>query len=204
MTNYSLDDKRLDIKKLAHEVLENEQLFNELLAGVKSKDNTIRSNSFKTLLLISEEEPEFLYPKWDYFQEMLKSPNSYHKYVAIYILANLTSVDEKNKFNNIFHEYYGILGGEKVMTASHVALNSPTIIKNKPELESKIIENLLNIDTIHKGKQKELVKAYVIEALRKIYPDAHDKDKIQEFVESQLESSSPKTRDLASCFLDIC
>ncbi len=29
--------KRLDIKKLAHEVLENEQLFNELLSGVKSK-----------------------------------------------------------------------------------------------------------------------------------------------------------------------
>lgn len=204
MTDYSLDDKRLDIKRLAHEVLENEHLLNELLAGIKSKENTLRSNSFKTLLLISEEEPEFLYPKWDYFQEMLMSPNSYHKYVSIYILANLTSVDEENKFNNIFHDYYGILGGEKVMTASHVALNSPTIIKNKPELESKIIETLLNIDTIHKGKQNELVKAYVIEALRKIYPDALDKDKIQEFVESQLESSSPKTRDLASCFLDRC
>ncbi len=65
----------------------------------------------------------------------------------------------------------------KVMTASHVALNSPNIIKNKPELESKIIETFLNIDTIHKGKQKELVKAYIIEALIKIYPDAHDKDK---------------------------
>ena len=204
MTDYSLDDKWRDIKKVAHKVLENQQLFNELLSGVKSKDDTIRSNSFKTLLLISEEEPEFLYPKWDYFQEMLKSPNSYHKYVAIYILANLTSVDEENRFNDIFHDYYGIFGGEKVMTASHVALNSPNIIKNKPELESKIIETFLNIDTIHKGKQKELVKAYIIEALIKIYPDAHDKDKIQEFVESQLESSSPKTRDLASCFLDIC
>lgn len=78
MTDYSLDDKRLDIKKLAHEVLENEQLFNELLSGVKSKDDTIRSNSFKTLLLISEEEPEFLYPKWDYFQEMLKKIGRAH------------------------------------------------------------------------------------------------------------------------------
>ena len=90
------------------------------------------------------------------------------------------------------------------MNASHVALNSPTIIKNKPELQSKIIGLLLDIENIHQGKQKELVKAYVIEALMKIYPDAQDKDKIREFVKSQLESSSPKTRDMASCFLDRC
>ena len=90
------------------------------------------------------------------------------------------------------------------MNASHVVVNSPNIIKNKPELELKIVEKLLNIDTIHQGKQKELVKAYAIEALRKIYPDAENKEKIMEFVKAQLESSSPKTRDIAVCFLDRC
>lgn len=204
MSDYKLDDKTLDVNKLAQDALSDENLLKELLSGVKSKDNTIRSNSFRVLQLISEEEPAFLYPEWDYFQEMLISANNYHKYIAIYILANLTSSDEENKFDDIYDDYFGILGGEKVMTASHVAVNSPTIIKNKPELESKIVETLLDIDTIHQGKQKELVKAYVIEALRKIYPDAEDKDRIREFVKSQLESSSPKTRDLASCFLDRC
>ena len=53
----------------------------------------------------------------------------------------------------------------KVMTASR-SIEFTNIIKNKPELESKIIETFLNIDTIHKGKQKELVKAYIIEALQ--------------------------------------
>jgi hypothetical protein len=204
MSDYKLDDKTLDVNKLAQDALSDENLLKELLSGVKSKDNSIRSNSFRVLQLISEEEPSFLYSEWDYFQEMLISANNYHKYIAIYILANLTSADEENKFDDIYDDYYGILGGEKVMTASHVAVNSPTIIKNKPELESKIVETLLDIDTIHQGKQKELVKAYVIEALRKIYPDAEDKDRIREFVKSQLESSSPKTRDLASCFLDRC
>ena len=204
MAVYNLDDKMLDINKLAQDALSDDNLFKELLWGVKSKNNNIRSNSFRILQVVSEEKPEFLYPQWDYFQEMLFSKNNYYKYIAIYILANLTRADNENKFNTIFDEYYGILGGDKVMNASHVAANSPTIIKNKPELQSKIIEKLINIDTIHQGKQKELVKAYAIEALRKIYPDAANKEEIKEFVKTQLASSSPKTRDMASCFLDRC
>jgi hypothetical protein len=204
MKNHDLADKLVDVDQLARDALIDEELFAKLLREIKSKDNTIRSNSYRTLLIISEEEPEFLYPHWNYFADMLKSPNNYHKFIAIYILANLTRVDDDNKFLEIFDDYYGILGGDKVMNASHVAANSPTIIKNKPELQERIIEKLLNIENIHQGKQKELVKAYAIEALRKIYPDAPDKEKIMEFVKDQLESSSPKTRDMASCFLDRC
>jgi hypothetical protein len=204
MAEYNLDNQMLDINKLAQDALSDENLFKELLCGVKFKDNTIRSNSFRTLQVISEEKPEFLYPLWDYFQEMLLSNKNYYKYIAIYILANLTRVDDKNKFNTIFDEYYGILGGDKVMNASHVAANSPIIIKNKPELQLKIIEKLINIDTIHQGKHKELVKAYAIESLRKIYPDADNKEEIVEFVKAQLNSPSPKTKDMAVCFLDMC
>lgn len=204
MSKYNLEDKMLDVEGLARDSTSDCELFNELLSGVKSKDKTIRSNSFQALLTISSDDPEFLYPHWNYFQEMLLSPNNYHKYIASYILANLTRADREDKFLDIFHDYFNILADDKVMTASHIAINSPTIIKNKPELESRIVDILLNIENIHQGKQKELLKAYVIEALRKIYPDAENKEKIKEFVESQLGSSSSKTRDLASCFLDRC
>lgn len=175
MSKYDLNSKNVDTEKLSHDALSDEELFRELMSGIKSKDNTTRSNSFQTLLLISEQKPEFLYPKWNYFQDMLESSNNYHKYIAIYILANLTQADDEEKFESIFDEYYGILAGSKVMNASHVALNSPIIYKNKPKLRSRIIDQLLNIDTLHQGRQKELVKAYAIEALRKIYPDADDK-----------------------------
>lgn len=204
MSKYDLNLKNVDTERLSHEALSDNELFRELMSGVKSKDNTIRSNSFRTLLLISEENPEFLYPHWDYFQDMLESSNNYHKYIAIYILANLTRADDVEKFEEIFDDYYGILAGSKVMNASHVAVNSPIIFKNKPKLRTRILYQLLNIDTLHQGRQKELVKAYAIEALRKIYPDADDKERIVEFVQAQLESSSPKTRDMASCFLDRC
>jgi hypothetical protein len=204
VSKYDLDKKDVNIDGLAEEALSDEDLFRELMDGILSKDDTIRSNSFKVLTIISENNGEFLYPQWDHFQNMLQSPNNYHKYIAIYLLANLTTVDVDKKFETIFQEYYGILAGDRAMTASHVALNSSKIAQAKPELRSQIIDQLLNIDTIHTGKQKELIKAYAIEALLSIHPEAEDKERIEEFVKSQLDSKSPKTRNMAQCFLERC
>jgi len=82
MSKYNLEDKKkLDVKNLAKDAISDENLFKELLSGVKSKDNTIRSNSFQTLLIISKDEPEFLYPEWDYFHDLLLSTNNYHSHL---------------------------------------------------------------------------------------------------------------------------
>jgi hypothetical protein len=204
VSKYDLDKKDVDIKELAQKALTDNVLIHELLNGIVSKDNTTRSNSFNVLQIVSAEKPEILYPQWDYFHKMLISKNNYHKYIAIYILADLTRVDKENKFEDIFEDYYGILAGDKIMTASHVALNSSKIALNKPELQSKILDRLLDIDNIHQGRQNELLKSYVIEALRKMYPEIRDKERVANFIEDQMDSSSPKTRDLAACFLDKC
>lgn len=192
----------INFEKLAQKALNDKKLLQELLNGAVAKDNTTRSNSFNVLRIISEKKPEFLYPEWNYFQKMLTGENSYHQYIAIYILADLTKVDKENKFEDIFEDYYGILAGDKVMTASHVIVNSSKIVHNKPELQSKILDRLLNIDNIHQGRHNELVKSYVIEALRKMYPEIKDKEKVTEFIKEQLKSSNSSTKDLAACFLD--
>lgn len=202
MSKYNLDKKVANIENLAEEALYGDDLFKELMEGILAKDNILRGNSFKTLEIISEENPEFLYPEWDYFNKMLKSKNNYHKYIAIYLLANLTAVDVEKKFEAIFEDYFGILGGDKAMIASHVALNSSKIALNKPELQERIIGILLNIDEIHQGKQTEMIKAYVVEALQETYSEIEDKERVLDFVKAQLESKSPKTRKIAAEFLD--
>lgn len=202
MVDYDLENKDVDIIKLKANVLTDNKLFNELIAGLKSKDNTLRQNCFKVLEKISEENPEFLYSSWDQFSTMVVSKNNFHKYIAIYLLANLTAVDAENKFEKIFDDYYGILGGDKTMAASHVALNSSKIALNKPELQDKIVDILLDIDSIYQGKQKELIKAYSIQSLEEIYPQIKDKDRVKQFVRAQLESPSPKTRNSAADFFE--
>ena len=201
MSEYNLDKKDVNLENLARKTLSDKELLEELIKGSLSKDNTIRGNSFKTLEIISEENPEFLYPHWNNFHVMLKSKNNYHKYIAIYLLANLTAVDVENKFEALFDEYFGILSGDRAMTASHVALNSSKIALNKPELQERIIDTLLDIDEIHQGKQTEMIKAYVIEALQEMYSEIEDKERVLEFVKAQLGSKSPKTRKVAAGFL---
>ncbi|MBU1708087.1 hypothetical protein KKG05_11580 [bacterium] len=198
----NLNKKRLNVNVLASKALKDKELLGELLEGLISKKELIRENCFKVLMLISAEHPETIYPKWDYFQNLLNSENHYHKYIAIYLITNLIRIDTENKFEKMFDIYFGILEGEGTVAAAHAALNSGKIAKIKPKLQSKITAKLLTIDKIHRGKQKELVKGYVIEAFFEYFADAKDKMKIIKFVKTQLESNSPKTRKKAKDFLE--
>lgn len=101
MSKYDLNKKNVDVGVLANKAVNDKKLFQELLRGVQSKDNNTRFNSFQSLQIIAEDNPHFLYSEWDYFQEMLFSKNNFHKYIAIYILASLTSVDVNNRFEEI-------------------------------------------------------------------------------------------------------
>jgi hypothetical protein len=101
----------------------------------------------------------------------------------------------------LFDEYYGILEGEKAMTASHLVANSGKIIRAKPELQEAVTNKLLNIDEIHKGKQKELIKSYAIDAFDECFEDAKNREEILKFVKAQTDSKSPKTRKNAEKFL---
>jgi hypothetical protein len=188
------------VRKLAKRGIDAEKL-SEALEGVLSKKDEIRSNSFKILMHVSEEQPKVLYSKWDYLADLLDSDNHYQRYISINILANLAVVDTKNKFEKIFDKYFSNIEGDRTMVAGQSALNSGKIAKVKPNLQTKITNRLLNIDKTHRGKQIDLIKSYVIEAFNEYFEESSDKNKILDFVEAQLESESPKTRKLAKEFL---
>jgi hypothetical protein len=197
-----LNRKSINVKKVADKALEDKAILNELLEGVLSKKEKIRFNCFKVLLLIAEEYPKVLYPKWDFFADLLISPNTYFKYIAVYIIANLAKDDPKNRFEKIFNRYYGLLDDESVIPPAHVAANSPHIAKAKPHLQTRIINKLLSIDkTHHKPERKDLIKGYIIEAFGGLFEEARNKKKMLQFVKGQLKSKSPRTRKKAREFL---
>lgn len=185
---------------LAERVIEAEKI-SEALEGILSKKDEIRSNSFKVLMRASEKQPEILYPEYDYLANLLDSDNHFQRYISINILANLALIDTKNKFESIFDKYFSNIDGDRTMVAGQAALNAGKIAKAKPNLQTKITKRLLNIEKTHKGKQIDLIKAYIIEAFNEYFAESSDKNKIFDFVKAQLESESPKTRKLAKEFL---
>jgi hypothetical protein len=187
------------MRNLVKKALEEE--LSRALEGIMSKKDEIRSASFRILKRISEEQPNALYPKWDYLADLLDSDNHSQRYISINLLADLAKIDVKNKFEPIFDKYFSNIEGERTMVAGQAALNSGKIAKAKPKLQPKITHRLLNIEKTHQGKQIELIKAYVIEAFNEYFEESSDKNKILDFVKAQLESTSPKTRKVAKEFL---
>jgi hypothetical protein len=195
-----IEDKTFKPEAAAEMALKDEKALQELLDGVLSKKDAVRYGSFKALNVLSEKHPERLYSKWDFFASLMRSDNTHRKYIAIYIIANLTKADSENKFEKLFDAYYGLLGDKSVIPAAHVAVNSGKIALAKPKLEAEITNRLLDIDNTVQ-RHKDLVKASAIEAFEAYFEKSKDKTRIIEFVKAQLSCESPKTREKAKAFL---
>lgn len=189
-------------RELAKKAAREGTLLDQLLQGILSKQDKTRYASFKALMHIADERPELLYPHWDRFAHLIDSENTHSKYIASYIIASLAVIDRDNRFERIFDEYYGMLNDKSIIPAAHTAANSGKIARARPELESKITDRLLSIDTTHhKPYHRELIKSHAIEAFSEYFEQTKEKGRILEFVRRQLDSKSPKTRQKAREFL---
>jgi hypothetical protein len=184
-----LNKKDADIETMAKKAQKNENMLSELLDSLTSKNETYRYNCHKVLMVISQNKPTLLYPKWDHLEKLLKSDHTYWKMSAILILANLTAVDSEKRFEKIFDKYYSLLDDRSMVVAVYVARSSGKIVAAKPNLESKITKRLLKIDETHHNEgRKALIKSGVVEAFSEYYDSAKNKKKLLEFIKEQTEA----------------
>ena len=195
-------EKNVEIEEVAKAALRDKNFLSELIQNLRTKKETVRFNSSKVLSLISETNPEVLYPEWNHFFELLEGDNTYWKCSAIPLIANLTRVDETKKFETIFERYFDLMNDRSFIPAAYVARSAATIAKAKPKLRHKITEKLLRIDeTHHDPQRRDLVKSDIIEAFDEYFEEAENKKQIIAFVKQQLNCDSPKTRKTAAKFL---
>jgi hypothetical protein len=111
-----LEKRTPEQQKIAENAVKDGNLLSELLSGLLSKKSVARYKSFKVVYLISEEHPEVLYPKWDFFEDMLKSKDNTLKFQAIHVLANLAKVDTASRFEKAFDQFYDTVNGATLRT----------------------------------------------------------------------------------------
>jgi len=196
-----LEKKDINPNMFAKKIIQKPVIIIEYLKGLYSKNETYSYNCFKILNIVTDRKPDIMYSHWDFFVNLLKSDNNYHKMSAIIIIANLTAVDTEKKFENIFDMFYENLKSSNTIVPIYIVKSSGKIVKYKPELEGKITRILLDIEKIHPGKQIELVKSAVIESFSEYFNKTSNKDKIIFFIEKQINSKSPKTRKTAKEFI---
>ncbi len=154
---------------------------------------------YEVVAKASQEKPELFYKYWSAIVPLLKHKNSYHRDIALTIIANLSRVDDEDKFSEIFLDYFNHINDEKYMTGRCCAQNGKKILRYKPELKNQIIALLLDIENrcTYPEKQKGLLKYDVLEILDEMYAEMEDTKKFDEFIQGSTASTSSKTRNKA-------
>ena len=197
-----IEKKNVDAESIAKKVVNDERLLDDLLEGVSSEKAVIKYKSLKVLMLVSEQQPKMLYPEWDFFVKLLDDDNTFLRVIGATIIANLTRVDTKNKFEKIFNKYYSLLEDESMINAANIAGRSGIIARAKPHLQGKITNKLLDIDkTHHSSECKNIIKGKAILSFEEYIGEFKDKKKIIQFVRNELQNTRPATRKKAEKFL---
>lgn len=199
----TIGHRETDVNDVAKEVIEEPKLLSEILDGLSSETARIRLGCAKVLSLTSRKQPVLLYPKIDFFVQLLDSDNSILKWNAVDIIANLTLVDSENIFNRHFGKYYSLVCDESMITAAHVVDNSGKIALAKPELTEKITDELLGVEehTYQTTECRNILLGKVILAIDQYFDQIEDKDKVIPLVKRQLKNPRNATRAKAEEFL---
>ncbi len=173
----------------------------EVIDGLVSSDDIYRFNCYQIVKNISVNVPLKLYSEWDSFVELLGSDNAFHQTVAVEIIANLTAVDEEEKFEEIADSYCSLMDGKSVVVARHIASSAGIISQTKPGMVDKITKCLLHTEKTH-FKHKELIAYDAIESFDAYFNQVENQEQILRYIIRQKKSSSPKTRKRAEEFLE--
>lgn len=198
-----LGKKEDNAEQIARRVLEDSSLVSYILGGLSSPKPGIRFKCAKILRIVSEKDPEELYHYFDSFRELINSKNSIIKWNAMDIVANLATVDSRNRFDAIFEDFYSFLSEGSLVTSAHVVDNSGKIARAKPNLRDRITEELLQVERIPLPTEecRNILKGKLIAAFCQYFDGAKNKDMIASFVRSQLNNTRKSTKKRAEQFL---
>jgi len=177
-----------------------------MLDGVSSPKAAVRYGCASVLMDLSRAYPEKLYPHMDSFIALLDSKYRILTWNAMAIIANLVRVDEDKKFDAIITKYYGFLNDEYMVTVANVVGNSGKIALAKPYLAQRIADELLKVESIsttpHLTEEcKRVIAEKAIESFSVFFSQIKKKEKIVDFVKSQLNSPRKTLRVKAEIFL---
>lgn len=204
MTSLTLQEeikqKDVDIEKLSHIILYDEYMRDSVVTyAVDSQEIMLYYNSYYIVDDASQKSPMHFYEYWDQFAALLYDENSYKRDIGMTIIANLTPVDEENKFDDLYNQYISLINDKKFMTAECCINNLAKILPHKKHLIDTTVETLLQIEnkTTYTDKQTAVLKSNVIEVFTAVFEQSKYQSEILVFISGCLDSISPKTRKTA-------
>lgn len=197
-----------DLGRMLAEAGNAPKLLTALFEIVRSERSAVRYSCTKALRILSEQQPVAIYPYFDDVASWLQDSNSFVKWDAILILANLAAVDTQNRFGNIYEEYFGLIRDSKMVTAANVAGNAWKIVQAVPEWESDITQRLLEVPKIvylHHGEPSpecnRVMCGHVLDCFDHYFDLSHNQEAMLRFAHAQLDSPRKSVAKKSAHFL---
>lgn len=199
-----LERKDADINRITAAVGQCPTLIPELLAGLGAPKARIRYGCEKVLRRLSEGAPELLHSHFDVFAGLLDSQNSFLRWGAIQILANLVRVDREGRFDGIFERYFAPIDGPAMITAANLVGAAARIAHARPDLADRIVRTILGVEAAgyeNRGAPSpecnRVVCAHALatfDTILDLVQDRRTREAVIEFARRQLASSRPQVR----------
>ena len=168
--------------------------------NLNSENPTLKYQSAKALLYLSEGDGQKLYPHFQKFVELFGSSNNILKWTGILVIGNLSKVDYENKISKTIDKLFGFLSGGELITANNSIKALTKIAKFKPKYQDKITEELLKIKSYsyETNECKNIVLGQAIVAFQTYIKLKNNK--VINFVKAELKNPRPATAKKAEKF----
>lgn len=197
-----ISKKDSDKEAIAAKVIDKPELLSDIFEGLKADQANIKYGCDKILRRISEKAPALLYPHFNFFANNLSSENTFFKWGAIHILANLAAADSENKFERICDQYFAPIPGPVLITAANVINGAAKIALAKPELTERIAQALLQVEKAkyQNAECRNIALGHVIKSVDHFFGQIKDKEPMIKLIRKQLKNSRNATKKVAEKF----
>lgn len=195
--------KRGDKEAIAAKVAGNPAALSEVLEGLTAAEADVKYGCAKVLRLISEKNPQALYPWFDRFAELHRKGNKILQWEAIRIIANLCRVDSKNRMKSILDTYLAPVRGPVMITAANVIKGAARIASAKPHLTERIVKELLRVEKAEykTAECRNVAIGHAIEAFDSFFEQIKDREPVLRLARRQRKNPRNATRRKAERFL---
>lgn len=197
-----------DLQLFINDVIEDKTILDSLFDIAATETSSIKYACTKIIRMVSEKEPELIYPYFEILAKWIHHKNSFIKWDGIITLSNISAVDDENKFKDIYQDYFALIQDPQMVTASNVVGNAWKIVLAKPELENDITKKLLKVPDIvylHKGSPSPecnyIVCGQVLECFDHYFNSSENQSEMINFAKEQLNSKRKSVVKIAEKFL---
>ena len=157
---------------------------NDIIDGLKSENKRVQSGCAEIASLLSDMQPELLYPYLDLFLENLNAKEPVLRWEAVCSLGNLVKIDKDQKIRTAVERIAGFLDDISIVLQAHSVRALTKIAKAFPDLTPRIFDRFLASKDKFPGNRI----GFLIEAMEIFVVDEKMVPRIRKFVAPYIKS----------------